>query len=194
MFLSARRISMIKKFLDYLYYVYEFLYQYIPFSSWSYIRFHQPSVKKEIGMFQLSQSDKVLHIGCGAIPYTSIVIARETNVQVLGIDNNSRIVDLATSYLKRHNLADKVRIEMGDGQNYDVSSFDVIIISYGVADQDLVLRNVLEAAKDEARIILRKSTAKKNDYIDSIVKDLSTCSLRLLLTQESILIVKKDQK
>lgn len=182
---------MIKKLLDYLYYIYEILYQHVPFFLLIYIKIHEPSVKKEIEMIQLSQSDRVLHIGCGAIPYTSMVIARETGAHIVGIDYKSRIVDLANSYIKRKNLLNMIRIELGDGQNYDASGFNVVIISYGIDVQDLVLRHVLESVKDGTRIILRKSRAKKNDNINSIVKGFSTDSLRLLLTQESVLIIKK---
>ena len=183
---------MIKKFLDYLYYIFEILSNYIPFFAELYIKYHSPSVKKEIEMSRLSQSDKVLHIGCGAIPYTSIVIAREINTDIVGIDHKPRIVKVANDYIKRYNLSDMIRIERGNGKTYDVSDFDVVIISYGIIDQDLVLRHVTDSMKDGARIILRRSTAEKDDYIDSVVNEFSVSSIRLLLTQKSVLIVKKD--
>jgi precorrin-6B methylase 2 len=157
-----------------------------------YIKIHEPSIKKEIEMSKLSQSDKILHIGCGAIPYTLIVIVKEIGVSVLGIDYKSRIVDLANNYLKRFNLSDMIRIETGEGQKYDASGFNVVIISYGIEIQEVVLHHILDSVKDGTRIILRRSTLKKNDYIDSIVKKYSTDSLKLLLTQESILLVKKN--
>ena len=185
---------MIKKFLDYLYYIFEILSNYIPFFAELYIKYHSPSVKKEIEMSRLSQSDKVLHIGCGAIPYTSIVIAREINTDIVGIDHKLRIVNIATDYIKRYSLSDVVRIERGNGKTYDVSNFDVIIISYGVVDQNLVLKHVLESMNGGARIILRRSTEDKNGYIDPIVNEFSVSSIRLLLTQESVLIVKENQK
>ncbi|MHA1193000.1 MAG: class I SAM-dependent methyltransferase [Promethearchaeota archaeon] len=184
---------MIKKFLDYLYYSFEIFSNYIPFLAKLYIKFHAPSVKKEIKMLNLSSSDRILHIGCGAIPYTSIGISREIDAEIVGIDCNPRVVDIATDYLKRYNLSNMVKIEIGDGKTYSISGFDVIILSYGIDGQDLVLRHAIDSMKKGARIILRRFTTERDNYIDSIVKEFSVCSIKLLLTQESILIVKKTQ-
>jgi len=184
---------MIKDFLDYLYYTFEIFSNHIPFFAKIYIKFHNSSVKKEIEMSNLSSSDMILHIGCGAIPYTSIVLSREINSKVVGIDCNPHVVYIANDYLKRYNLSNMVKIETGDGKTYDVSGFDSIILSYGVDDQDLVLKHVIDSMKNGARLILRRSTTERNSYIDSIVKELSVCSIRLLLTQESVLIVKRHK-
>jgi len=184
---------MIKKFLDHLYYTSEIFSNYVPFFSKLYIKFHESSVKKEIEMSNLSSSDRILHIGCGAIPYTSLVLSREINSKIVGIDCNPHVVDIANDYLKRYNLSNMIKIEMGDGKTYDVSGFDSIILSYGVDGQDLVLRHVIDSMKNGARLILRRSTTERNSYIDSIVKEFSICSIRLLLTQESVLIVKRHK-
>jgi len=183
---------MMKKFLDHLYYMYEFLSSHIPFLAKLYIIFHESSVKKEIEMAHISSSDKILHIGCGAIPYTSIVISKETNAKVTGIDHKSRVVKLSTYYIKQRKLLDLVVIKKEEGKTCDVSGFDVIIISYGIANQDVVLQHVLDSSRAESRILLRRSTAKKHTALDTLVKELSIDSIRVLLTQESILIVKKE--
>ncbi|MCK5031862.1 MAG: hypothetical protein KAR64_10385, partial [Thermoplasmatales archaeon] len=62
-----------------------------------------------------------------------------------------------------------------------------------VDGQDLVLRHIIDSMKNGARLILRRSTTECNSYIDSIVKEFSICSIRLLLTQESVLIVKRHK-
>ena len=156
-----------------------------------YIKFHEFSVKKEIEMSDLSPSDRILHIGCGAIPYTSIIISRKTGAEIYGIDCDPRVVKIATDHLKRYNLSNLVKIEIGDGETYNFSDFDVIILSYGIDCQDSVLRHAIGSMKSGTRIILRRSSTEKNEYIDSIVKEFSVYSIRMLLTQESILIVKK---
>ena len=182
---------MIKEVLDYLYYTFEIFSNNIPFIAKLYIKFHKFSVKKEIEMLDLSSSDKILHIGCGAIPYTSIIISREVNSKITCIDYNPHVVDIANDYLKRYNLSNKIKIETGDGKIYNVSDFDSIILSYGVDDQDLVLKHVIDSMKIGAKLILRRSTTEHNNYTDSIVREFSVYSIRMLLMQESVLIVKK---
>jgi len=184
---------MIKEFLDRLYYTFEFFSNHIPFFAKLYIKFHKFSVKKEIEMSNLSSSDRILHIGCGAIPYTSIILSREINSKIVGIDCNPHVVDIANVFLKRYNLSDMIKIEMGDGKTYNVSGFDSIILSYGVDRQDLVLKHVIDSMKNGARLILRRYTKERNNYIDTIVKEFSVDGIRLLLTQESILIMKRNK-
>ena len=185
---------MIKDIFDYLYYISEFIFNQIPILAELYIRFHTPSVKKEIKLFHLKRSDNIMHIGCGAIPYTCIIIANEVQACVLGIDKKFKAVDKAAAFIKKYKVSDMIKIETGDGKIYDISGFDVVIISYGIDHQDLVLRHVFNSMRDGGRIILRSSTAKKNKYIDTVVKKFSICNIRLLLTQESFLIVKKKNQ
>ena len=184
---------MIKEVLDHLYYTFEIISNNIPFIAKLYIKFHKFSVKKEIEMLNLSPSNKILHIGCGAIPYTSIILSREVNSKIVCIDYNPHVVGIANDYLKRYNLSNMIKIEMGDGKIYNVSGFDNIILSYGIDDQDLVLKHVIDSMKNGARLILRRSTTEHNSYTDSIVREFSVYSIRLLLTQESVLIVKKHK-
>ena len=182
---------MFKKLLNRLYFIYEtFAYKSSLFAT-VYLKFHEPSVEKEIEMAQITASDHVLHIGCGAIPYTSAVLVRKCNMNIVSIDNKQKIVDNAINFVKQHGLSNKINLKRGDGKTYDVSGFDVVIISYGVAEQDMVLRHVINSVQAGSRIILRRSTTKKSEYIDSIIEEFSICSKRLLLTQKSILIIKR---
>jgi precorrin-6B methylase 2 len=182
---------MIKRFIDSLYFLFEFFFNFFPFFTELYIKFHECSVIKEIELANISRSDKILQIGCGAIPYTSVVIARETNAKVIGIDNKQSIVNVASRCIKRYNLSNIIKIKFGDGRNYDASDFDVFIISYGVLYQDLILDHVINSMKNKARIILRRLKIKNNEYICSTFKNFLVCSIKLLLNQESILFVKK---
>ena len=103
--------EIIKKTLDYVYYFTEILFYRIPFMAKLYIRLHTPAVKKEIALSNISESDKVLHIGCGAIPYTAKIIAQEKKVKVVGIDNKTKIVNMATNFIKKYPCSDFIKIE-----------------------------------------------------------------------------------
>ena len=181
---------MIKKLIDYFYYIIEIIFNYFPFFLNLYIKFHEFSVLEEIELSQISRYEKVLHIGCGAIPYTSIILARKTNAKIIGIDNKQNIVNAAINCVKRYNLSNKIKIELGDGMTFIVKGYDIVVISYGVSYPDLVLKHVINSMNQNTRIVLRKPIQKKDEYIDSIIKNFSVCSKQLLLTQESILIVK----
>jgi len=179
---------MFKKFIDQLYNIYEIIFTNISFFSFLYMKFHEPSVKKEINMAQITHSDKVLHIGCGAIPYSLMILSKETHTEITGIDNQTRSI----TYAKKFIADDKnIHIEKASGETYDVSTFDVILISYGVGDIEAVLKNTLQHLKDNGKIILRKPVTETTEYINSILENYSIKKLKLLLTQESYLIMKK---
>ena len=179
---------MFKKFLDQLYNIYEIIFTNISFFSFLYMKFHEPSVKKEINMAEISPSDKFLHIGCGAIPYSLIIFSKETHTQITGIDNQTRSINHAKKFIADYQ---NIRVEKASGETYDVSPFDVILISYGVGDIEAVLKNTLQNLKNNGKILLRKPITETTEYIDSVLKNYSIKKLKLLLTQESYLIMKK---
>ena len=182
---------MIKKFLNKLYYFFEIFSNHSNFFIRAYIRFHAPSVKKEIEIANLSNSKKILHIGCGAIPYTSIILSNNTDADIVGIDYNLSVVKNAKRLVNRFFLNKKIQIKFGDGKTYDVLGFNLIIISNGIDQQDVVLKNVYNSVKNGTKIILRGSVTEKNDYLNSMIRKYSVKSQNLLLTQKSCLLIKK---
>jgi protein-L-isoaspartate O-methyltransferase len=179
---------MFKKFLDQLYNIYENIFTHISFFSFLYMKLHEPSVKKEIKMADIKPSDKILHIGCGAIPYSLVIFSKETNAQITGIDIQPRSIASAEHYVKKYT---NIHVQKASGETYDVSPFDVILISYGVGDIESVLKNALEHLKTNGKIILRKPITETTKYIDSVIEEHSIKKLKLLLTQESYLLRKK---
>jgi len=179
---------MFKKFLDQLYYIYEIIFTNISFFSLLYMKFHSPSVKKEINMAEIQPSDKILHIGCGAIPYSLIIFSNETHTQITGIDNQTRSITSAKKFITNYR---NIHVEQASGETYNVSTFDVILISYGVGDIETVLKNTLQHLKNNGKIILRKPITETTEYIDSVIGKYSIKKLKLLLSQESFLIMKK---
>ena len=179
---------MFKKALDQLYNIYENIFTNISFFSFLYMKLHEPSVKTEISMADVQPSDKVLQIGCGAIPYSLIIFSRETHEQVTGIDNQSRSIAKAKRFIGDNK---NIHVEQASGETYDVSTFDVILISYGVGDIEAVLKNTLQHLKNNGRIILRKPITETTEYIDSVIGRYSIKKRKLLLSQESYVIMKK---
>jgi protein-L-isoaspartate O-methyltransferase len=182
-----QRNTMFKKALDKLYNIYEIIFTNISFFSFLYMKIHEPSVKKEISLAEITPADKILHIGCGAIPYSLVIFSKETQTQITGIDNQARSIDKAKRYIAHYK---NIHIEQASGETYDVSPYDVILISYGVGDIEAVLKNTFNHLKNNGRIILRKPITESTEYIDALLKHNATQKIKLLLTQESYLLKK----
>jgi len=116
---------------------------------------HERLVTAEIKGASLTERDRILHIGCGSIPYTATIVARKVGARITAVDNDPMVVRNASSYLLNTGLADLVKIEEGDGFDYPVSDFDVIIVSLGVMPRDLVLKQLHLQSKNGTRIICR---------------------------------------
>ncbi|MBN2599187.1 MAG: class I SAM-dependent methyltransferase [Candidatus Thermoplasmatota archaeon] len=179
---------MLKNLLDRLYNIYEIIFTNISFFSFLYRKLHEPSVKKEIAMADISPTDTVLHIGCGAIPYSLIIFSKQTHACITGIDNQPRSITKAKKFVAGYK---NIHVEHASGETYDVSTFDIILISYGIDDIEAVLKNALHKLKNNGKIILRKPMTETTEYIDSVIKKYSRKKLKLLLSQESFLIVKQ---
>ncbi|HWR27738.1 MAG TPA: hypothetical protein VN377_04810, partial [Candidatus Thermoplasmatota archaeon] len=83
-----------------------------------------------------------------------------------------------------------IHVEKAPGETYDVSPFDVILISYGVGDIEAVLKNTLQHLKNNGKVILRKPITETTEYIDTVLEDYSIKKIKLLLSQESYLLMK----
>ena len=180
---------MIKKLLDWLYFFFELLATHNMLFTKMYIKFHTYSVKKEIEMAGLKKEDKILHIGCGSIPYTLIILSDVLKTKVVGIDINQKVVDNARNLLKKFEKYDSIIIDKAEGVKYNVLPFNVIIISYGINQHDLVLKHVIDSVCKKSKVIIRGSNLEKNKYIGKIVEKYYTKKIRLLLTQDTILLV-----
>jgi protein-L-isoaspartate O-methyltransferase len=182
---------MIKNILDYFYFIFENLSYRLPYLARIYIKFHEYSVKKEIELLDLCSNEKILHIGCGAIPYTCIILSNYIGSKIEGIDNDQIIVEKSKRYIEKNGLTDLIQINEGDGTTYDVSSYDIIILSYGIENHEQVLENIINKIDEGKKILLRILSTNKNEKIMSNIKGYSKKQIKLLLTQESHLLIKK---
>ncbi len=120
-------------------------------------------VKREIIASQITSKDRVLVIGCGSFPYTAELIARQTGATVVAIDNDPKVIRKASRYVRQRGLGG-VDIQQGDGFNYPLSTFSVIIIVLGVKPKGKIVERVILEAQEETRIIYREPRDLGNLY------------------------------
>jgi 2-polyprenyl-3-methyl-5-hydroxy-6-metoxy-1,4-benzoquinol methylase len=120
-----------------------------------YVKYYDDMINKEITATKISKSDKVIHMGCGPVPSTSILIAEKTGATVTAIDRNSRSVEEASSCIHLLNLNGRVQIKHADALNFPIEKFDIIIISHGIEPRDEILGYVSRSINDNARVIFR---------------------------------------
>jgi len=133
-----------------------------------YMKSIGPEYEKEYRTFDILKENKVLHIGSGAFPLTEITLAETIGVTVVGIDKNLNAVKSANKIVNKKNLNDKIKINYGNGINYPVDEFDVIIISSCASPMMGIVKHILKAAKNHSKIIVREMETSLKPLIEYI--------------------------
>lgn len=109
----------------------------------------------EFRMAEITPEDQVLHIGCGCLPTTAVLVAKESHAKVVAIDNNPKAIHGAREFVSQQHLTDYITIDYGDGTTYPLDSFDVIFIAMNVTPVEAVFHHIATNAKSQVRIICR---------------------------------------
>lgn len=144
-----------KKFVDFLYVIFEKIAPKFDFISSNYLNMYQELVDKEIKMAGISSKDQVLVIGGGSLPITAVLIATKTKAHVVAIDKDRRAVTEANKYIKNHHLEKQIEIVCADGKEYLSNEFDVIFLTYGLKKKEDIFNSLLKNSKNNSRIIFR---------------------------------------
>lgn len=148
-------VSYFKKIVDYMFELVEKITMKLEKLLPLYSRYYEDLIDNEIRLAKISSLTRVVHIGCGSIPSTSILIAKKTGANVVGIDKNPHAVEKARYCINKLGFDDKIQIKHADAVNFPIKEFDVIVISHGVESRDKILRNISKSIKENTVVIFR---------------------------------------
>jgi len=163
----------LKKLVDFGFVLTEKLIVNLDKLHFIYLDIYDDMIENEINLADISKDKFVLHIGCGAIPATSILLTKKTGSQVKAIDNDLKAVKKAILYVNKTGFSKKIQIEHADAKNYPVEKFDTIIISQGVKPIKDILEHIYRSMKDDAYVIFRTSSSPSGEIAknDLFIKD-----------------------
>ena len=144
-----------KNFMDYAYVIFEKIACSFEIMSSKYLKLYDELIEKEINMANITKNSKILVIGCGSLPVTSILIGSKTHSDIVSIDFDKKAVLKAKKFVNNHDLSLKLKIEYGGGLTYPIENFDVIFVLYGVKRQLEILSNLSEKIKSDVLIVFR---------------------------------------
>jgi len=124
--------------------------------------------KNECKAFNISKGKKILHIGCGSYPLTEMTIARLFEVDVVGIDKNTKAVKRANEVILKKQLHKKIIIEQGNGADYPVEEFDMIIVSSCALPKTDILNHIFTKAKKNSIIVIRDLDTSTDEFLEYI--------------------------
>jgi precorrin-6B methylase 2 len=124
--------------------------------------------RKEYENCSISSHTSILHIGCGSYPLTEIILASCTTGQIVGIDKNSKSVQRGQQVIKKNKLDNRITLKHGDGLDFPVEEFDVIIVSSCSQPKVKILQHLFQKVKSHSTIIVREVDIATKDILKSI--------------------------
>lgn len=148
-----------------------------------YSRPYRQVIINEIGLAQISAADKVLNIGCGAVPFTALQIAALTGATVWAMDRDADAVKRARFCIEQAGMDERVRVIEGNGAYNVPSGFNVAIVALQAEPKEDILDNLLAAALTGGRLVFRRA----NNYFKQ-------CYDRLPLKMDPVAEVKQHMQ
>jgi precorrin-6B methylase 2 len=112
--------------------------------------------QKEYEDCGISSHSNILHIGCGSYPLTEIVLANCTKGQIVGIDKNNKAVQRGQQVIKKNNLDKRIILKHGDGLDFPVEEFDMVIVSSCSQPKEKILQHLFQKVRPQGTIIVRE--------------------------------------
>jgi len=141
-----------------------------------YLDFYKPMLENEIALANISNEDKILHIGGGYIPATPIYIVKKTDADVTTIDKDLKSVEKAKILISKLKLLNKIHVIHANALDFPLDEFNLIILSLGIKSYDEVLTYISKNMRSDARLIVRTNSSiggnllEKDFFLKNIFK------------------------
>ncbi len=128
-------------------------------------------IRKEIKLAGINSKDRVLNVGCGAIPFTAIKVAKLTGARVWAIDRDDKAVAAACECISTVGMQDLIQVAKLEGCEPVPFGFDVALVALQVAPKKDVLLNLVECCEPGGRLIFRKPRKRLKHHYDFLPAD-----------------------
>lgn len=187
----------LKTLSDYLFIVIEKIVVKFPSFLSAYITYYEDIVENETHLAGITNKDTVLHIGCGSLPATSLLIPKRINAYTIGIEKNLSSVKDAQYCVQVLHQENEVQIHHANALRYPMDSSTVIIVSQGIEPRYEVLTHIAHTMRPDTRVLFRTFSSENGKIIpqDEILSTLFLVKKTVLHPQHgrliSILLKKK---
>ncbi len=132
-----------------------------------YGRAYRHVIEREIALAEIESRDRVLNIGCGAAPFTALLLARHTGARITCLDRDPQAVAQAGRLVRRLGLQGSVDIQLGDAA-HSAPPFDVAVVALQTIPKLGVLHRLAAGKPPGARLVVRESAEWCRDMYDRL--------------------------
>ncbi len=146
-------------------------------------RFYQGMIDQEARLAGIQPGDKVMHVGCGALPFTAVELARR-GCHVVAVDHDPRALERARQSIRGTEFSKNIDFKLEEGHRIDFSGFDAVWISLHVFPKQPVVKTALRMMPLGSRLVYRNPRAYSKwlyPYIEAADLD---CDARVSRTMQ----------
>lgn len=151
-------------------------------------------VQRELELLDPHADAEILHVGCGPLPMTAMVLAKE-GYSVTAIDHDPAAVEAAQQAVDSRNLDKKVEVCHANGESIEPNKFDVVWLSFHVYPKaEIVQRLVTDLEADQSLVYRRPHGWSEHLYPTVSVPDhIHQDSVSHRFGKESVIVCSKPQ-
>ncbi len=112
-------------------------------------------VQREIALAGISRGETILHVGCGAVPFTAIHAVRLAGVRAVALDCDPDAVRAARACTGRLDLNQTIEVILSNAAVDVPGDFDAAIVALQAEPKEQILRNLLTAGPPDVRVVFR---------------------------------------
>lgn len=133
-----------------------------------YSRRYAAVVANEAALGNIGPQDVVLNVGCGAVPFTALLLAEQTGACVEAIDIDPQTVERAADCVRRFGLGARIRVRYGDGASLSGIAFTAAVVALQAEPKQAIFHHLMEQAEAGARLLFRQPSERFREHYDSL--------------------------
>ena len=179
----------LKKLSDYIFIFLEKIIVKFPFFLSAYVAYYEDIVEHEIHLAEITTQDTILHIGCGSLPSTSLLICQKKGNRTIGIEKNLSSVRDAQYCVRKMHQEHLLQIIHSNALEYPVDLFSVVFVSQGIEPRYEILSRIANTIQPGTRVLFRTFSSDQGGFLsqDSILTTLFTVRKTVLHPQHGLL-------
>lgn len=159
--------------------------------------FYGPMVRRELELAAVDGRHRILHLGCGPLPLTAMVLA-EAGLRVDAVDRDPEAASSAARVIAGSGLDQRINVICADGCEVDYAGYDAVWVSFHVHPRRECLERILLTLNGGGRIIYRNPRGwRKGLYSHveptSLIGTDGACSTRQAFAKETVMMRKAPQ-
>jgi len=160
-----------------------------------YKHYYREVVLNEIALGNISRNSRVINVGCGAIPFTAMLLSEITGARVTAMDRDYEASQCAQKSLARFKLDNLVDVLHGDACDYPwrAGRFDVALIALQAEPKSEIIENLSNVVKKLIVRVPSEPFQYQYDHLPPNLEILRSVPQNMKTFNQSVLIPAKPE-